>query len=289
MAILLLACLTSLLMIRVQSGTDTLNAARIIATTMVALASGLAALPLLDRARAGGLVIASIATGVMLTPLYFHGLLPRFPALAGSALLYGILIAASLIGLVGSMQLPLSPQRFTADGLHRSDGVVSPLLPMGWLLFAASMLIIGVLSSPPDQVLSVFLLVLTLLGAALVPFAFCRAHDGLRKSAEAVAAAAIMFSGAAYGVDGACICIVLASASVLRNEAVSKALRIDDPQNLIGTVLVPALAGLLLPSVIAEADISATLRWGGVSIALGIGTALLLWPLTKLLFGIAKK
>ncbi len=287
--ILLLSCLFSLLMIRLQSGTDSLNTARIVATTLVMLVAALVAAPLLERARVGGLVVASVGVGLLVTPLFLHGLLPALPANSGVALLYALLIVATLTGLGGSMQLPLGTERFTATGARRAVAANHTLLAVGWVAMAGLCALLGWTMLPPDAAMRPLPVLLSGITASVMQLLTTRADDALAKAGEGFAAGVVMTLLSPLPLEYAFVAGVVAGFFVMRGVAITTALRVDDAQNLTGALLVPALLGLLLPALAGVGDLGAAIVWIGASCGIGCALALILWPFVKLTIGLATR
>ncbi len=192
LATLILTLLLSLLMIRLQAASDTINISRIAATSIVMLSAGLIAAPLLDRARAGGLVLASSVIGIMMVPGLLHGLLPKLPPISGVALLMTVLIASTLIGLIGSWQLPMSKARFTAKGARRAVPVNGALTAGGWAILALALVVLGTSMLPPDAAFNPLPPLVSGAVASFMQLLISKPEDALQKAAEGLAAGIII-------------------------------------------------------------------------------------------------
>jgi hypothetical protein len=289
LAILLLSFTFSLLMIRFQSGTDIVNTSRIVATTLVMLAAGLIAAPLLDRTRVGGLVLATTAAGILMVPLFLHGLLSKLPPLSGVAMLYAVLIVSVLVGLGGSMQLPMSNARFTSTGARRMLAVNSPLIAIGWVVFAIALAVISWTTLPPDHAFNALTLLVSGISASFLQLMFTRADEAISKAGEGFAAGIIIALMGVFTLETGLVAGLIAGFFVLRTESISTSLRIDDAPHFTGVILIPSLLGMLAPALLGAADIGAVIHWIGVCGALGVGITLTLWPLIKLTVGLATR
>lgn len=281
----LLCTVTCLLMIRLQSGSDALTPPRLITTALAVLVSSLTAIPLLDRARVGGLTVASLLVGIFSIPLLFHALLPQMPVFSGCVLLYAALIIGCMAGLGGSLQLPLSPARFTADGTYRFVPTHANAA-LGW---GSAALVLGLFHSAllPVDGLGVAVLVSAAI-AATITLLRVRAVESLHKAAEAVVAGMLLTLAGDYSLEQAVVLGAVAAFVVLNGEALAHALRLDDPAHLVGTVFIPTLLGMLAAGLFGGIALDAALEWMGASLALGAVVALLLWPLTKLTLGLSR-
>jgi len=288
LAIVLLALVSSLLMIRLQAGSDTLNVSRIGATSVVMLAGGLIAAPLLDRARTGGLVLGSTLIGLFMVPGLFHGALPKMPAISGVALLLTVLIASSLIGLIGSWQLPRSALRFTANGARRAVPVNTARAAGGWAVFALTITVLGASMLAPGVAFAPVPLLISGIVASFLQLMVSKPEDALQKAGEGLAAGVLIATMGPYAVEHGFLLGLVAGGVVMRSEAITARLKLDDAQHLTGAVLLPCVLGLLAPVVSHTSDMHASLSWLAVAVGLGVMLPLILWPIVKLTVGLAR-
>ena len=246
--------------------------------TLMLLCTGLTIAPLADRARPASLMlIAPLAAYATLGALFTFGA-------TASVLLTTSVIATSLAALAGSALLSAHPARYTTSGQLRSIPTSQAASLLGWVMLAASFVALAaLLGTAPDLTL----VALSTVIAALATLLTTRAEDGLAKAGEAIAAAALLTSCAALNMQLAVMLGLVASFLTNRSEAISLSIRIDDPQHFTGTLLLPAMMGLLLPGMLDTAHLAPQITWLGIALATGLVLSALLWPLTMLLTGLA--
>ena len=285
LTLLLLSFGISLLLIRAMTHVDMLNASRWISSSLAMLSAGLIAGPLLDRARKPGLLLTACAGGVLTVPSILHGLVAWLPPTEGSTILYTAVISSVVIGLGGSLQLPLHPGRFTPNGLRRAQTLSQPALFIGWLVGGCVLLIFHGLMAAPDQSLVLFPIFACAWVSMLIALLRSNAADGLRKAGEAFCAG-ILIGIAASSLEQGALYGLFAGFFVLRSEAITASLHLDDPQNLLGTLLIPALLSLLFSATDTH-SLATKIIWLAGALGMGIIGTLFLWPATKLLVGLA--
>ena len=194
------------------------------------------------------------------------------------------IIAASVTALSGSVLLPAHPARYTLSGQLRGIATAQAMSLIGWALLSAAFLALSVLlGAAPDFTL----VALAGIAAALATLLTTSAEDALAKSGEAFAAAVLITSCATINVAFAVLLGLIAAFCVNRSEAIAASLKLDDPQHFIGALLLPAIAGLLLPGLFATAQLASQIHWLGIALIAGLVLAALLWPLTLLFTGLA--
>lgn len=288
LAVMVLSLLTSLLMIRLQAKSDVITTSRLVATSLVMLVSGIAAAPLLDRARSGGLLIGAVLAGVLSLPLLLHALLPNITGATGVLLVYATLTVGALVGLGGSVQLPLSPSRFTLEGHYRARHIHAVMAGMGWLLLTATLALLQWSVLPPLTAFNPLPLLLSAGLAALLVLLRTRAAEALHKAGEALCAGLILAIGAPYSLAQAALLGVCAGIMVLRTEAWNASLRVDDPTHLSGALLLPAFAGILTSVLLGYLPVATGIEWAGICLTVGAVAACLVWPLIKLTLGLRR-
>lgn len=232
------------------------------------------AAPLLDRARLVGLCVVAVAGGLALPPLLSElgaGLKPL--SHAGEWL--ALLVAAALVGLVGSALLPRHPARV---------GNVLPAIAQPWIVAGHGVLalLLGLQSAQPDAVL------VSGFAAALMVLLWARHHrhpHGLWLAGEALLAGTLAALLAPADTTLALLLGAAAAACVWQGPAIARGLRLDDAAHVLGSVLLPALLGLLLAGALDLAQLALQLRWLAAAL-MAAGLALPLWPAAMLLFGL---
>ena len=282
----LLTTLVGLLLIRAMSHSDVLNASRILSATLAILASGLSLAPLLDRARPASLVITATFAATFLTPLLFHGFVPRLPAIGGIGLLYAVVIASVTFGLGGSWQLSRHPARYTGN-IRRVLPIATTRAASGWALIALVLLALAALTTAPDAPLLLSAPLFTAATAALITLLHGRATYALVQATQALSAGLLLTLISPLTLPLALAAGVIAGMLVLRGEALAQLLRLDDPHGLLVSLLLPALFGLFLPALTGAFSLEASADWAGASLLVGAVAAAVLWPLTKLILGLA--
>jgi ammonia channel protein AmtB len=125
--------------------------------------------------------------------------------------------------------------------------------------------------------------------ASVMQLLTSRADDALAKAGEGLVAGVVMTLTGQLGLEYALVAGIIAGFFVMRTEAITTALRIDDAQHLTGVLLVPALFGLLFAGMFGSTDIGAAIVWIGASCGLGCVIPLILWPLIKLTIGLGTR
>ena len=286
LASLLLAFIASFLLIRLNSHSDVVTASKLIAASLAVLATGLVAAPLLDRVRSGGSV-AAVVGGVLLVPAVLHGFIAHLPPLGGIAVLYAVLIAAVLLGLGGSLSLAMHPGRFTAEGARRFVPTTTSASALGWLGASAALLSFATLMLPFGSTLPLTPILACGLVGALPLVLRSRAEETLVSAAQGFTAGCLIALGGALTLEQSIPAGLAAALCILRSDTTTDALRLDDPQRLTGTVLLPATLGLLALGAADIARFADALLWLGASLALGVAFSCILWPLAKLTLGLA--
>lgn len=240
------------------------------------------AAPLLDRARLIGLVGGTVLASFALMTAVIDEMPMVLPRLARGLWLLSGITAACLVGLIGSALVPTHPARAV-----RADKMRAPQFShardAGLLLFAASFVLIA--AGNTDDALSPNFAVAAVT-AALWPLLFGHGRERLHRAAEGVLAACVLavlsqgdaMQGLAYGV--------IAAVLVERGDRMAAALRLDDPARLVGTLLLPAMAGMLLPFVNDVGALADALRWLGASLLMG-GAVSFIWLVVMATVGLA--
>ena len=246
--------------------------------SLLLLSAGISIAPLADRARPASLMlIAPVASYLAFSALF------AFNAASTISLMSGI-IALSLTALVGSAMLPLHPSRYSPSGQLRTIATSQSRLLIGWVLLAASFLALTVLlGRTPDYVL----VILSVIIAALATLLTTRVEDGLAKAGQAIAAASLLTACATINLQIAIMLGLVASLCVNRSEAISASLRVDDPHHFSGTLLLPAIFGLLVPGILDSAQLAAGISWLTLALITGIALSAMVWPVAMLLSGLA--
>lgn len=283
---MLLSGIVTYLLIRQMSGSDSMNASRWISMALTLLATGLAALPLLDRARSGSLLLASCSAGVLLVPLFLHALIPKLPALGGVTFLYAILIASLTIGLGGSWQVKRLAARYTATGARRMYPIASHPLFLGQWMAGGLLILLADLMTAPDIRLSLLPPIFAGLLAALIGL-LMGGKQALPTAGSAWIAGVLLSVGAPLPLEAAFAAGAIAGMLSLYREAITQRLRLDDPHYLAATWLLPALLGMALPALRKFGAWDAAVAWYVAALGIGLVGAAVLWPVTKLTVGLA--
>ena len=252
---------------------------------ILALSACCVALPLLDRTRIWGVAMGSSLAAIAISFSTLDLLYRILPAVHDAAPLLAGIVAASITSLAASAGLALHPSRFNAAGALRIAPTSSLAVFSGW--FALAMAIGWALHAAANgtdiRILSISALVaglLTLASTRHTPFALPRTGQAL--VAGIVMAAVAPLTPALAACTGA-----VAALWVSRSASIGQALRIDDPMQWIGTLLLTSLSGLLLCGVFNGLWLASYVIWVLASIALGLAVAALVWPFTMLLVGLA--
>lgn len=284
----LLTALGCLLIAR-QGPVDALTASQLILTALAMLGAFLIAAPLLDRARQGGLLAAALPGGLMTVQGIFAWLQNLLPTLPRSGLLLALIIITGALGLAGSAMLRAHPARLSPAGQPRLHPLAQAWLLAGLALLALTLAGLAWLMEPEAEPLAQLPLAISSLTAALACLlASQRRHPHpLRKAGEGLVAGVVLAVLCPPSLAVAVGAGLLAAFLTLRGETIALALRLDDPLHQLGMLLLPAMAGLLLPGLLALSSLAAQLQWLGACLAAAGLLTLLLWPLSMLLFGLA--
>lgn len=283
LAVCLLAALGMLLLL------DGFSALNITLIALAMLAATVVALPLLDRTRFGGITFAAGTAGIFTVGITLDIFYTCLPAIARAGVLHAVLITASVLGLAGSMLLPLHPARHTLTHAVRWHPAPRGLLFLGWVVLAFVLAGMILLLQPAAFTWPAPILIASLVAAlvALIATRRARLTDCLIKTGEATTAGIIIAALVSLDTVEALLSGMLAAFFVLRSESIAQALRIDDPSHIIGAVVLPAAVGLLLPGLFGSPMLAPSLVWLGAALALGLALAVIVWPLAMLLFGFA--
>lgn len=285
----LFGALACLLLAAGERKTPSLSASQLVLLALALLAAHSIAAPLLDRARRGGLVLGSVlGAGVFIhcSLTIFPNLLPPLPR---SGVVLVVLLAASIMGLIGSHALPRHPLRYTRHGQPKQS-----TLPQGWVVvgtscFALAVALLGWAMQPPEAPLAqVSMLISALVSATLVLLvATHQRHPApLALTAQALVAGVVLALLVQSVLCYAIACGVLAGVCLLLAPHITQALQIDDAPNTLGMLLLPSAAGLVLPGVMQPSLLAEQLQWLGTTLAMGALAGILLWPLCMLLLGL---
>ena len=248
------------------------------------LTSVLIASPLLERGRFFGLLLVGSAGSVM--GIYMLERLVGWwmPVLPPVALLPLVLMTALVIGLLGGAHLKLHPRR-VRDGLAVWHAAPQGLMLTGWVLLLAGLA--GVAQAMDAKAIGMAQIAAVLVGGLASLLTAQASGDGLQKAGEGMVAGLLIsllapltpMAGAALGL--------LAAFCVARGEALALALRLGDAHHFIGALLLPAALGLLMPGMTDMAQLAPQVAWLGAGLGVALFTALLLWPIAMMGFGVA--
>lgn len=243
---------------------------------MATLAAMIMAAPLLDRARMLTLAITVPALSIglfyyALTYAVVHWQLLHLNLLA--------LVAAAIIGLWGSALL--APRRSREH---------SPLLAfLGRSAFALVLCILlsGSLALPMLERIPTLVtgIVLSAVLCGAIAHQQRRAHP-LRYIGMGLVAAAILMDGSINSLWQIAALAAAGSYCVFAGERVATALMVDDAHNITGTVLMPALAYVLL-SAFLHGTISQTLLSLMITIAIALAISIVGWSAIRFFFGLS--
>lgn len=233
------------------------------------LLAQLIAAPVLDRARFFGLLAGSVLGSFAI--LYLRGdvfalLLPTMPS---HMAVIASIVAASLCGLIGSALLPAHPARAVRAGQLRLP-IFSYARDVGLVLCSIAVMAL----TTPSAACAV-----SAITAALCPLLLRRDAYRLHRAAEGVLAGTLIALLLPEGHAMAVLYGVAAAVLAARGEHIAGGLRLDDPARITGTVLLPAMAGMLLPFVNDIALLADAIRWLGSTLLAGAGAALLWLPI----------
>lgn len=236
------------------------------------VAAQIIAASLLDRARFFGLLAGSAAGSFLILYVLVDELPMFLPLLPRTTWLLATLVAACLCGLIGSALLPAHPARAVRAGQLRPPSF-SHARDLGLLLFTAALLL---LAWGNEERLPSMAFCISAMAAALYPLLVRPDARRLHRAAEGVLAGtiiALMLPGSGWE---AVLYGVIAAVLVERGEHIAAVLRLDDPARLTGTVLLPALAGMVLPFAQDISSLADALRWLGATLLTG-GVVGLIW------------
>lgn len=272
--VLAISLLTALICLILSGERASLTPNLLMLVTLATLGAQIIAAALLDRSRTAGLVSISVIGGVFLTPFLLSTLPHLMPAIPSGGLLLVVLIATSLIGLIGSARLPMHPLR-PSILLHAAGlGVLALLITC-----------LNGLHHTPSMATAI-----SALTAASASLFIARRHRHpapLSKAMEGLLAGVIITTLCPADLQAGLVAGLVAALCVARGEAITRALVIDDPARLAGTLLLPAIAGLLLPGFVVFDMLAEQLQWLGITLAISLMFALLAWPVTMAIFGLA--
>lgn len=252
--------------------TVTLDALTLTYATLALLAGAIAIAPLMDRARAPGLLMVGSLAALALPYALSH--------LQANAALPMMLLAASTIGLAGSQVLAHHRTRMDGFGQLRLQQPQSGLVFIGWVMLAALFALLAP-AAPVGMLIAALV-------AGLATLITSKTDDALQKTGEAMAAAVLFTSLTPLTLSAAALLGVLAAFTVSRSEALALRMRVDDPHHLLGSIALPALGALLLPAA-ADASLLATqASAAGTALMLGLIFAAFVWPCVMLLVGLAR-
>lgn len=220
---------------------------------------------LLDRARSLGLIIGSVLGSFAILTLLIDELPMLLPVLPRTAWLLACLIAACMVGLIGSALLPAHPARAMRGGQLRAP-LFTYARDLGLVLFAVA-LVLWAWGNEEGALAPSFCI--SAITASLFPLLRSRNAYGLHRAAEGALAGSIIALMLPVGGWVAVIYGIAAAIFVERGEHIAGALRLDDPARLMGMVLLPAMAGLALPFANDLALLADALRWFGATILVG--------------------
>ena len=268
LSMMLLTFGSCLLLISLNTNSSLLNVVRIVSASLALVITGLVCAPLLDRTRPVPLLITASLVGIFLTPLLMHGLEAKLPVIDGEPLLYTAIITSCLIALGGSKQFPPHPARGEYTINYRR-------MFMGWLTFAV---LFGLYATAMKSAIPPLVSAIAAAGLCLVR---TRTQEAWRKVGEGIMAGTLIALLSPYSPEATAAIGVLAGYMVLRGEALTKTLKLDDPHHLTGTLLLPAMVGLMLPCVGKHEMLTGSLLWLGAAILLGLLGTVAVWPLAK--------
>jgi hypothetical protein len=191
-------------------------------------------------------------------------------------------IAACIVGLSGSALMPTHPARAMQHGLVRAPQL-SYARDAGLLMFTVTLVVLAAQNAEAPLSLTFAVSAIT---AALCPLVLGRGPARIHHAAEGVLAGSVLglmsqgsgIEGIAYGI--------LAAIFIRRGAMIAASLQLDDPARLVGTLLLPGMAGMLLPlahdlSLFAEA-----LRFMGATLLIS-GVVAMVWLVVKATIGLA--
>ena len=266
---MLAACLLAMLLALI-SQTESLH--------QTVLLAALIALPLLDRTRFYGLALGAGAGGI-LTVWAIDIAARTLPAIPNNGAMLMALFSASAIGLIASLMLPLHTSRITAEGLARRAPRPDATLATGWIIL---LLILLTIPYEPSRLIA---------GISAAFFALAATRYGvlpqsLETAAQAFVAGTILTLLSPLSFAEGLLAGMLAAFCVVRSEGMAHAIRLDDPARMVGTLVFPALFGLLLPGVLSSSQLAAEITALAAACAITLMISLILWPAVMLLVGL---
>lgn len=246
------------------------------------VAAQIVAAPLLDRTRLIALVAGPLIAGYILTDLILYDLPMPMPSLPREGWFLCTVIAACIVGLAASAWMPVHPARTMVQEQIRAPQF-SYVRDAGLLMIAAALVVLALRNAelPLTPVFAV-----SAITAALWPLLVGRGAARIHRAAEGILAGSIIalmsrgsgIEGVAYGI--------LAAVLIQRGELIAAALRLDDPARLVGTLLLPAMAGMLLPLAHDLSFLADALRFLGATLLIS-GAVSLLWLVAMATVGLA--
>lgn len=273
-ASLALALLTALFTFLTWFGGPEYMFGALLRAGLAIMVAQLIAASLLDRARLPGLLAGSMLGSFAILYVLVDELPMLLPLLPRTMWLLASLSAACLCGLIGSALLPAHPARAIRNGQLRLPAF-SYTRDVGLVLFAAALVLF---TAGNEETLPPMAFCISALVAALCPLLLRRDAHRLHRAAEGVLAGTIIALMLPAGGCAAVISGVLAAIFVERGEHIAAALRLDDPARLVGSVLLPAMAAMVLPFVHDFAQLADALRWLGCTVLAGGGISLIWLP-----------
>lgn len=248
------------------------------------LAAVLIALPLLERARMPGMLIASLVGAYMLLFAIPTWLVPELPGITTPAMMLVIIAASALVGIIGGLTMPLNPRRREADGRIVWHAAPQAPMLMGWAaLTIAIMCIVGFGMFTKGHATAMIVAALV----ALLHSTHRHGEDGLQKAGEAMLAGLLITLLVPLTPIHALFLGLIAGYLVVRSEAMAHTMQIDDPHHVLGAMLLPSILGLLLPGLVGIPLLADAIEWIGATFGIALLISLILWPFTMLLLGIA--
>lgn len=240
------------------------------------------AAPLLDRARFFGLVVGALV-GMGFIHYCIVSSLPTFLPIVPHTLhvLVGI-AGASLLGLIGSACMEIHPARAK---LRAPVGPIA-MRAAGYVLLTLTVVTLA----QAAEALQLHSLVLAGLTGALLSLLWARyVHhpQPLLRVAQGLLAGVLTALMLPEDQELALTAGALAAVLVAQGESAAHALRLDDPAQVIPTLLLPSLLGVALPGIYSFAVLADHLRWLGAALGLAMLVALALWPALMLTLGLA--
>ena len=245
------------------------------------LAALVVAVPMLDRARLPGAVAGSTCIAAGILAGIADAAHPLLPLIARGGWIQAALMSACIAGLGGSAWVRRHPSRSKLATRMLARG--QWLMPLaGHVLLAGALgclaLVLEPATSPHAMVIAVIVAALATLLLAPRPFAMQRIGESL--------VAGTLLSLSVTQQPHALIAGGSAALAILVGPRLCRALRVDDPARLMGSILIPSLLGLVLPGIVQENDVHAVGIWAGTALACGIAGSVVLWPVVMATLGL---